>query len=353
MASTEAVPQPEKIIEIINTSQFEDSQLYKDILQQSFVTCNTLSVGKEQMYPFVYSIASKNFPHLFRNTFATEQSSKSFEKFYHISLSELEIEYSPDLPIMEILNAIFFDEFREIIKKAFITNQTVAIKLFVGNMKTGAGKPQRELMTAARNSCQCLIDNANLLNEIKAHDETLIFPVIDILRYNKDFRSDILVSSSTSPSIILNQKQIISNENGSIVKLCELINKIGNDIDNFKNGIIYIFKRFGWLSLNMDQRNYLFDLLIKYNKISLICSDYIKKVLGVEISITAKKKCTDDTFLEECECDKLMLCGNEKLCPESAKYSQVECKPLHGGGVDYMKKYLKYKRKYIMEKGKW
>jgi hypothetical protein len=61
MASTEIVPPPEKILKIINTSQFEDSQIYRDIVRESFIMCDTLSVDKEQIYPFIYSFANKYF----------------------------------------------------------------------------------------------------------------------------------------------------------------------------------------------------------------------------------------------------------------------------------------------------
>lgn len=349
MAQTDIIL-PTKVIEVIYTSSFEDDKIYREILQQSAVMCNTLSVDVGQIYPFVYSIASKYFPDLFTSAFATEQSTKTFEKLYRISLRELGIEYPNSMPITEILNAMLFDDFREAIKNAFVINPSATIEIFIRNMKPGGGKPQKELMTSVRNSCQCLVDNASLFKEIQ--EESLIFPMVDILRYNKDFRVDINISStlpSQSQPISASQKQIISDETGSIIKICALYEKLGKEMDNFKNGIVHIFRRFGWLLLSIAKRNYLFDLLLKYNKINMACLTYIKNILDTNAPITTKKMCTDDTYIEECPCDDLLLCGTEKLCPESAKFSQVECKKM-SGGVDYKRKYLKYKSKYIMLK---
>lgn len=299
--------------------------------------------NSHQISPIIYSLGMKYQPQRFENVYRTLAEARKFLSSYAINLDDFMMD-GFDIPIEELggtLQAILFDELIEVIEQAYQQLPTITVSFIVDEMSAGhAGKRQIELLASARDACATIVKYAPLYkNVLQQHKISLLNSIRKFLKYNKDFETDIKYSlprtgHTVDPMSWLNrQKDILTSVKPLITKLCNMINRILESsevqIDTFMGGIKHIFTRNFWYQNTLEDNLYLLAVFQLHGLIDPKCFGVLTDMFTSTMKLAM---CQDDAF-EECECDQLVQCGKEKLCPQSLTYlSETDrqgCKPYH------------------------
>ena len=274
---------------------------------------------------------------------------------YFHRLDELQYLMGQNDFFMEMLEGIFFGDFRETIKNAYNITNNITVTLYARNMKIGGNKPQREYLVSTLNVCKCIIDNKEMILDImKKGDDELIYVMVKLLSYDKDFITKIFYGSTLTGEnkILVSNDTRLKRDEGLIIKINTLFMLYKNIMEQMQSGINYIFELSGMKQIGREKAIYLIKLFQTYKKINEECAEYLEQILNKEIKDVANGMCNDDA-LAECKCKELKQCGKYKLCPENfpANHDKV-CTPIISGGANYFNKYRKYKLKYMKLKTK-